>query len=136
MEGVKRSILRHVKIEGATTGFTISNSAPSIISLTVTRCSQVGLYLKAKARPNISCSIFSYNEGQGALVMEGEGLAPVIRNNVFDHNQPFQVQSYTPLQVDLKGNYWGRSEPEANWFLGDIVWQPALADPPAFCSTK
>lgn len=136
MEGVKRSILRYVTIEGATTGFTISNSAPSIIALTVTRCSQAGLYLKERARPNISCSIFTYNEGQGALIMEGEGLAPVIRNNVFENNEPFQVQSYTPLQVDLKGNYWGRSEPEANWFLGDIVWKPALAKPSASCSTK
>lgn len=136
LEGAKRSVLRHVTIEGAATGLTIDNSAPSIISATITNSSQAGLYLKDNAKPNISCSKFSGNEGQGAIVIEGEGLAPVIRNNIFQDNNPFQVQSYTPLEIDLTGNYWGRSDPEADWFLGEVVWKPALAKPTAPCPTK
>lgn len=136
LESAKRSVLRHVTIEGATTGLTIDNSAPFIISATVTRSSQAGLYLKDNAKPNISCSKFVGNEGQGAIVIEGEGLAPIIRNNVFKDNHPFQVQSYTPLEIDLTGNYWGRSDPEADWFLGEVVWKPALAKPTAPCPVR
>jgi hypothetical protein len=136
MENVKKSTVQHVTIEGAVTGLTVYNSSPSISSLTVSHCSQAGLYLKDRARPNITCSAFIANEGLGAVVIEGEGLAPVIRDNVFQDNYPFQIQSYTPLQIDLKGNYWGRGEPEANWFLGDVVWQPALDKPSSSCSTQ
>jgi len=136
LEGAERSVLRHVTIEGAATGLTINNCAPSIAALTVTRCSQAGLYLKDNAKPNITCSKFTGNQGQGAVVIEGEGLAPVIRNNVFENNNPFQVQSYTPLQIDLTGNYWGRSDPQADWFLGEIMWKPALAKPTVPCPIK
>jgi hypothetical protein len=136
LENAKRAVLRHVTIEGAATGLTIENSAPSIISATVTRSSQAGLYLKDNAKPNISCSQFAGNAGQGAIVIEGEGVAPVIRNNVFKDNSPFQVQSYTPLKIDLTGNYWGRSDPEADWFLGEVVWKPALAKPTAPCPVR
>ncbi len=136
LENAKRSVLRHVTIEGAATGLTIDNSAPFIISAAVTRSSQAGLHLKDNAKPNISCSKFVGNEGQGAIVIEGEGLAPVIRNNVFKDNNPFQVQSYTPLEIDLTGNYWGRSDPEADWFLGEVVWKPALAKPTAPCPVR
>ncbi len=136
LESAKRSVLRHVTIEGAAIGLTIDNSAPSIISATITNSSQAGLYLKDNAKPNISCSKFVGNEGQGAIVIEGEGLAPVIRNNVFKDNNPFQVQSYTPLEIDLTGNYWGRSDPEADWFLGEVVWKPALAKPTAPCPIR
>ncbi|MBC8394811.1 MAG: hypothetical protein H8E17_19865, partial [Deltaproteobacteria bacterium] len=86
-----------------------------------------------QGKPNISCSVFRANEGQGALVIEGEGLTPVIHNNTFENNNPFQVQSYTPLEIDLKNNYWGRSDPDQNWFLGQIVWKPFLPEPPRPC---
>ncbi|MBU0986662.1 MAG: right-handed parallel beta-helix repeat-containing protein, partial [Proteobacteria bacterium] len=137
LKDAKRAVLRHVVIDRAATGLTIDNSAPFITGSTISRCSQAGLYLKDNARPNISCSTFSGNEGQGGIVIEGEGLAPVIHNNVFTNNNPFQVQSYTPLQIDLTGNYWGRSEPEADWFLGDnVLWKPALVKPTAPCPIK
>jgi len=135
LEGAERSVLRHVTIEGAATGLTIDNSAPSIVAVTVTRSSQAGLHLKDNAKPNISCSTFTNNEGQGAIVIEGEGLAPVIRNNVFEDNI-FQVQSSTPLQIDLTGNYWGSSEPEEYQFIGEVVWKPALAKPTVPCPIK
>ena len=133
MEDVKKSTMQHVTIEGAITGLTVYNSSPSILSLTVSRCSQAGLYLKDKARPNITCSAFISNEGLGALVIEGEGVAPVIRNNVFQNNYPFQVQSYTALQIDLTGNFWGTPEPEEGLFLGDVEWKPMLSAPPSGC---
>ena len=133
MEDVKKSTIEHVTIEGAVTGLTIYNSSPSISSLTVRRCSQAGLYLKDKAKPNISCSAFISNEGLGAVIIEGEGLAPVIRNNIFQNNYPFQVQSYTALQIDLTGNFWGSPDPEGDSFLGDVEWKPVLSAPPSDC---
>jgi len=133
LEGSKKASMHHVMIKGAETGLTIENSAPTITSATVTGCAQAGLHLRDNAKPNITCSVFSANEGQGAVVIDGEGLAPVIRNNVFENNDPFQVQSYAPIQIDLTGNYWGRSEPEADWFLGDIRLNPVLSAPPDSC---
>lgn len=136
LSGAKRSDLRHVTIEGAVVGLTISGSAPSISAATVRGCSQAGLHLKDRARPNITCSLFKDNEGQGGVVIEGEGVAPLIRHNAFENNLPFQVQSYTPLRVNLSENFWGHSNPQAEWFLGDIVWQPALSAPPGRCAEK
>jgi hypothetical protein len=134
LDGAGRCALRHVVIKGADTGLTIADSAPTVASATITGCAQAGVYLQDRARPNITCSVLAGNEGQGGLVIEGEGVAPVIRNNVFENNQPFQVQSYTPIQIDLSGNYWGRSVPDADWFLGDLLFKPALSEPPAACS--
>jgi hypothetical protein len=128
-----RSLLRHVAIERAVNGISIKNSAPNIVGATVVGCSQAGLQLLDNAKPNITCSVFRANEGQGAMVIEGEGLAPVIRNNTFVENSPFQVQSYTPLEIDLSGNYWGSSEPEIDWFLGNLVLKPVLVESPANC---
>jgi hypothetical protein len=88
------------------------------------------------AAPNISCARLYANEGQGALVIEGEGAAPIIRNSIFQDNQPFEVQSYTPIQIDLSGNYWGSAGPDADRFLGEIVWHPALGQPPQACMLK
>ncbi len=133
IEGSKKASMRYVMIKGAETGLTIENSAPTITSATVTGCAQAGLHLRDNAKPNITCSVFSANEGQGAVVIDGVGLAPVIRNNVFENNDPFQVQSYAPIQIDLTGNYWGRSEPEADWFLGNIRLNPVLSAPPDSC---
>lgn len=136
LDGSERSMLRHVIIEYAATGLTIINSAPLITNSKVTGSSQAGLYLKDMARPNISCSEFTGNEGQGGVIIEGKGVSPIVRNNVFADNSPFQVQSYTPLKINLSNNYWGLSEPRPDWFLGDIVWKPALSMPPNFCSEK
>jgi len=136
LNGAKRTDLRHVTIEGAVVGLTIRDSAPSITAATVRGCSQAGLHLKDRARPNIVCSLFKDNEGQGGVVIEGEGVSPTIRNNVFQGNLPFQVQSYTPLKMNLSENFWGYSEPQAELFLGDIVWQPALPTPPGNCAER
>jgi hypothetical protein len=134
LDGAGRSTLSHVVIAGAETGLSITDSAPLIKAVTVKGSSQAGLHLKDRARPNITCSTFLSNEGQGGMVIEGEGVSPVIRNNVFRDNSPFQVQSYTPLRIDLSNNFWGRPEPPPDWFLGNVVWQPALSVPTDFCS--
>ena len=136
LDGARRTDLRHVTIEGAVVGLTVRDSAPSITAVTVRGCSQAGLYLKDRAKPNIVCSFFKNNDGQGGVVIEGEGVSPMIRNNVFEGNLPFQVQSYTPLKMNLSENFWGLSEPRAELFLGDIVWQPALSTPPESCTKK
>ncbi len=133
LESATRSLLQNVTIEGANIGLTINKSAPTVTAATISGSAQAGLLLQDHAKPNISCSAFKANEGQGALVIEGEGVAPVVRNNIFENNSPFQVQSYTPLEIDLKNNYWGSSNPNQDWFLGQIVWKPALLQAPLPC---
>ena len=128
------SRLNHLVIQNSAIGLTIKNSALIISGVTIRGCSQTGIYLLDKARPNITCSIIEDNEGLGGMVIEGEGLAPVIRDNIFRNNQPFQVQSYTPLKIDLQYNFWGSSQPEQDLFIGDLIWQPFLSTPPQKCN--
>jgi len=136
LDGARRTALQHVVIAGAEIGLSVTNSAPIISDSQITGCSQAALHLLDDAKPSVTCSVVSDNEGQGAMVIEGQGLAPLIRNNTFENNDPFQVQSYTQLQIDLSGNYWGRAAPPADWFLGDVVWDPALTAPPDACTAK
>jgi hypothetical protein len=135
VDGGRQVMLRHVQIEGARTGIHIANSAPTLHSTRVSNCAQAGLVLDSGAKPDITCSVFEHNQGQGGVVIQGEGLAPQIRFNEFVDNSPFQVQSYTPLQIDLTENYWGDTAPRTDWFLGNIQWRPALDQPPERCGT-
>ncbi len=136
LDSAGRCVFTFVTIEKAVTGLTIVDSAPAINAVTVERSSQAGLHLKDRARPDITCSLFKANEGQGGVVIQGEGIAPVIRHNVFEENAPFQVQSHTPLSVDFSENYWGRPNPQPDSFLGNVVWEPFLAAPAASCEER
>ena len=131
--GAPRALLQHVVIEKAVIGLTINDSAPLISNSRITASAQAGVSLQANAKPNINCSVFDANEGQGAFVIEGEGIAPIIRNNSFVDNTPFQVQSYSPLAVDLAQNWWGLAKPKADLFLGNISLEPVLTTTPAEC---
>ena len=111
LQGAGKSLLQHLIIQGANTGLQIEDSAPTLRGLTVAGCAQAGIHLMDQARPTMTCSFITGNEGQGGMVLEGEGLAPVLRNNVFANNMPFQVQSYAPIEIDLTGNYWGLPNP-------------------------
>lgn len=133
IDGAGRSVLRYVTIQRAVTGLTVVHSAPAVVGARITGNADAGLYLKDNAKPHIACSIIANNTGQGGLVIEGEGVYPIIRASIFEANEPFQVQSYTPLKIDLSGNYWGQADPDSQWFLGDVVWLPALAQKPETC---
>ncbi len=136
LEGAGRVRLRYITIVKADTGITVSNCAPEIHAGNISQSAQAGMLLMDNARPDVSCSVFSGNQGQGALVMEGAGLGPIIHNNVFENSDPFHVQSYAPLQVDLTGNYWGSARPADELFLGNILWKPALSGRPEACAAQ
>jgi hypothetical protein len=134
LNGAGRVHLRYTTIAKADTGLTVSNCAPEIYASTISESAQAGMLLMDNARPDVSCSVFNGNQGQGAMVMEGVGLGPIIRNNIFENNDPFHVQSYAPLQMDLTGNFWGTASPSEDLFLGNIIWKPALPGKPVECS--
>ncbi len=136
LEGARQVMLRHVRIENARNGVRISGCAPTLHAVRVSGCSQAGLVLDSGAKPDITCSVFENNEGQGGIVIQGEGVAPKIRYNVFLDNVPFQVQSYTPLEIDLTENFWGDAAPLQDWFLGNVRWDPALAGAPERCAVS
>ena len=127
----QKAILQHVVIEKAETGIRIKGCAPHISGIKITRCAQAAIYLEDGARPEITDSLISNNQGMGALVMEGEAIAPEIHHNAFVNNEPFQVQSYTPLTIDLSNNYWGSAKLNKEQFLGELVLKPFLKEPPA-----
>ena len=131
-----KSLMQYAVISNAVTGVMVFNSAPHIDHVTVEKTSQAGLVLGNRARPMITCSVISDNSGQGGIILEGEGLSPVFEDNVFRDNDPFHVQNYTPIRIDLTRNYWGVSEPSPDWFLGDVIWRPFLRTPPHRCRNK
>jgi len=136
LKGAGRVRLKFITITKADTGLTVSDCAPEIHACTILQNAQAGMLLMDNARPDVSCTTFKGNQGQGALVMEGVGLGPIIHNNTFEQNNPFHVQSYAPLQVDLTGNFWGTPSPAEELFLGNIRWKPALPDRPAVCTAR
>ncbi|MCG6909928.1 MAG: DUF799 family lipoprotein [Deltaproteobacteria bacterium] len=127
------ALLRYTRIEKAATGLTIANSRPLITRMTITASSQAGLYLKDNARPNITCSIIADNQGQGGMVVAGEGIAPAIQSTTFLNNSPFDVQNYAPVELDLTNNYWGDPNPGDGKLLGPVIWMPRLDSPPDRC---
>ncbi|MFH1984215.1 MAG: GNA1162 family protein [Pseudomonadota bacterium] len=126
--------LTHVVIEKANTGVRIQGSAPSLRHITISQSAQAGLHLMDNAAPEVTCCTFNENQGQGAIVLEGAGLSPRFRSNTFINNDPFQVQSYAPIQVDMSRNYWGTPQPAMEGFLGDIVIEPVLTAVPDECA--
>ncbi len=128
--------LRHINVVHAANGITIQDSSPEIYAATIRGCSQSGLYLKSNAKPEIICTTLADNGGQGGLVIEGEGVAPRVRQSIWTHNEPFHVQSYTPTLIDLRENYWGAPVPNPDLFLGNVTWEPALSAPPSNCSPE
>ena len=136
LDHASHTVLNHIAIEKAQNGITIVNSSPEIFGATIQSCSQAGFFLRENAKPNITCSELISNQGQGAMVIEGAGIAPMVHNNTFIGNTPFQIQSYTPLEVDVTNNFWGRPVPDETMFLGRIVWDPFLTAPPETCSQR
>lgn len=124
--------LHAVTIQGAATGLTVSQCAPELESVVVTGSAQAGMHLKDYARPTVTCSRIANNGGMGGLVMEGKGLAPRIQQTSFEDNEPFDVQSFAPVEIDLSGNWWGGREPGLT-VLGQVRHAPALNAPPAGC---
>lgn len=133
LEEATTALLENVIITGAATGLAVRRSAPRIHQAAIVKSSQAGLHLGDGASLSLTCSRIAQNQGMGGLVIEGQGLAPIIRDNAFTGNTPFQVQSYTPLTIDLTGNYWGSATPEDDAFLGNLQLLPALDASPTGC---
>ncbi|WP_457571191.1 right-handed parallel beta-helix repeat-containing protein, partial [Desulfovulcanus sp.] len=131
LDNAQKAILTRLIIQKAETGIRIKGCAPRITETKITKCAQAAIYLEDRAAPEISCSEIYDNQGMGGLLLEGEGLAPKIHNNIFINNEPFQVQSYTPLTIDLSNNYWGTQKINKELFLGEsIILDPILKKKP------
>lgn len=129
-----RALLSSARIELATHGLRVRGCAPDIVDAYVAHAAQAGIALEDGARPNLRCSRLVGNQGMGGLVIEGQSVAPQIKNNSFEDNSPFQVQSFTPQALDLSQNYWGPGGPTNESALGEFRLQPALNAPPGNCS--
>lgn len=132
LDGAVLASLTNVVIEGASTGLTVAQCAPELEALTITGSAQAGLHLKDYAKPSLTCSRIAGNGGMGGLVLEGKGLAPNIRQTTFADNQPFDVQSFVPVFIDLAGNWWGGNDP-AMTTIGLVQFAPPLDAAPQAC---
>jgi hypothetical protein len=130
LDGAKRVVMRSVRIEKARYGVDVKNSSPELHGVSISRCSQAGLRVDDGGKPVMTCSRFEGNQGSGALLIEGKGVAPQLKNNLFRNND-FQVQCYAPVQIDLRSNYWDGSAPNAAFFTEQPLLDPMLKEPPA-----
>jgi hypothetical protein len=128
-DGAKRGVLRNVRIQKARYGVDVKNSAPELQGVVIEDSSQAGVRVDDGGKPVLTCSVLQNNQGGGALIIEGKGVAPQIRNNVFRGND-FQVQCYAPVQIDLRENFWSGSPPSEAFFTEKPLLAPALAEPP------
>jgi hypothetical protein len=128
LDGARSALLRHVAVSGARVGITVKNSSPDMAGVKISGSSQAGLHLLDNAAPSVTNSAIEGNSGMGGLVIEGTGLAPSIRSSVFSQNQPFDVQSYARVIIDLSGNYWTSRDKHST--IGNLRLEPALETRP------
>jgi len=130
------SFFRFCIIEYAETGLDISFGAPEIDHCFIARHSQAGLKVANDAEPKIFFSTLAKNMGTGAVVVLGTARPRISRNN-FQEN-PFAIQSFSPIYLDARRNWWGGSPPPESLFLGQINMKPWLEqpEPEAFTGRK
>ena len=126
LDKAARAVLNHARIEYASTGIYIRNCSPELTAVAITHSAQAGLHLADHAKPLVRCSLIQDNEGMGGLVAEGAGVAPRIHDNAILGNAPFQVQNFSPLLLELSGNFWGNNGSADELFVGDIHFDPSL----------
>lgn len=131
MHDVPAGVLTHVRITRAATGLKLVRSSPSISHTEITGSSQAGIDLGDGAGPEMTGCFVHDNQGMGGILIAGEGVAPKIHGNIFENNTPFQVQSFVPVQIDLRNNFWGSPEPSPDLFLGEgLLIEPVLPERP------
>ncbi len=132
LSGAARALLTGIIVEQAVNGISVADCAPIIQAARVSGSSQAGLLVQAGGKPEVVCTTFSGNQGQGALVVSGQGADPKLHDNVFSGND-FIVQSFIPLRLDLTQNNFGTDATDPAKVVGDVAWQPGLSAPPVFC---
>jgi uncharacterized spore protein YtfJ len=131
MIDVPGGVMTHVRISRASTGLKLVKASPSISHTEITASSQVGIDLGDGAGPEMTACHVHANQGMGGILIAGEGVSPKIHGNIFENNTPFQVQSFVPVQIDLRNNYWGSPEPRPDLFLGEgLLIDPVLSARP------
>lgn len=98
--------LRHTAISSAQVGLRVTDSAPTLIATRISQSSQAALQLNDNAAPHLRCSTIENNDGMGGIVAQGKGIDVVAKDVTFRGNQPFDLQNFTGLPLDLTGNYW------------------------------
>lgn len=132
LSGAGRALLSGVAIEQATVGVVIADCAPIIQAARISGASQAGIMVQAGGKPEVVCTTFRDNQGQGALVVSGQGADANLHDNVFSDND-FIVQSFIPVRLDLTRNFFGPAASDPTRVVGDVAWQPGLPEPPAHC---
>lgn len=132
LDGAARARLTGTHILGARTGLTVRRCAPRIDGCVIRASSQAGVALSDGARPSITCTLIRGNGGMGGMVAEGGGLDPALRGNTFSANEPFHVQNFSPVELDLSGNHWSGDTAAA--VLGRVTVAPTLPAPPEGCA--
>ncbi len=130
LEHTVGTILHNVRIQGAVTGLTVTHSAPDILHTSITGCTQAGLAFHSGAKPVLRCVRLLENQGMGGVLIEGTDITPRFDSCSFERNEPFQVQSYSPVQLNLENNYWGPEGPGPEKVLGMILYTPFLSVAP------
>jgi parallel beta-helix repeat protein len=121
------SSFRYCVIEFARTGLEIRYGAPDIRHCLITQNEHVGIKVTNSGAPSIAFNTFAHNAGAGAIVVLGSARPKIYRNN-FEEN-PFAIQSQSPIYLDARENWWGENPPPESLFVGFINLEPWLDRP-------
>jgi len=87
-------------------GIDIVNSNPKITSSTITKNGGWGINGRYYASPIISKSIVKFNR-KGGICFSQQNCKLVINNSIILDNGGLDIKNESPLEWDLRGNYWG-----------------------------
>jgi len=88
---------------------------------------QSGIICRNDSRPNIVSNTLYNNRGTAAIECYGMANPRIKNNNVLEN--PFAVQSFSTITLDIRSNWWGAAPPNVNLFLGNLEFQPYLTEP-------
>lgn len=120
------SRIEGAQIRNAEDGLVIGSGEPEITHTLVRDNLQSGVRVTGKARPKITHSTITANQGTAGIEIAGEAKPHIESNNVTDNAWP--VQSRSTQYVFAQRNWWG-GEPDAAQFLGNVDFSGWLTAP-------
>ena len=88
---------------------------------------QSGVICRNDSRPNIVNNTLYNNRGTAAIECYGMTNPRIKDNNIWEN--PFAVQSFSTITLDVRSNWWGSAPPNESLFLGNLEYQPFLTKP-------
>ncbi|TAJ25445.1 MAG: right-handed parallel beta-helix repeat-containing protein [Nitrospirae bacterium] len=121
------SVLKHIRINYATTALHVAGGSPDIAHAVITHNLQSALECGGQSSPNMSYSTLAEHPNNAAVICSGQARATLHRNNIVKN--AWSVINHSSQPLDARENWWGAAQPDEKLFLGTVEFKPALKQP-------